>query len=532
VIFIGAPYDQRAQFIVDLWEKYGIRTKIWGDPRMWRKALPGRARADFCPSGLLWNKDYREAIWKARICLSFVTHANCDITAGRTYEITASGGFTLAEDTTGHRDSFVDGEEVVLFSSLEDCAKKIRRYLPDEAARARIARAGCRRALSSGYSNDARIAAALDYVAARISSKWRHASAPLADPPVTERQRKILYVGALRATATSLHRCRALERIGHEVIAFDTDPYMNRGGFLTRKIRIRTLIGTAIADLNRDLFEQASRQRPDIVWFDKATSVWARTVRRIREQGAFTVHYNGDNPFGPRRDPGWRLFRTALPEYDLHVVPRESNIREYRQAGANDVLEMRFSYEPNIHFPPPDGWSDADRTEDVIFIGAPYDRRADFICALWQRHGIRTKIWGDQRMWQRALPKKAWAEFAPPGLLWDDDYRKAVWRARICLSFVTHSNCDEVARRSFEIAACGGFMLLEDTRGHRETFKEFDESLFFHSVDDCAEKIRRYLPDEAARTRISREFADCSKRNHFDNDSRLRRVMNYIEEII
>ena len=42
----------------------------------------------------------------------------------------------------------------MFFSSLEECVEKIKRYLPNQAARARVAAAGHARALRSGYSND------------------------------------------------------------------------------------------------------------------------------------------------------------------------------------------------------------------------------------------------------------------------------------------------------------------------------------------------------------------------------------------
>lgn len=50
------------------------------------------------------------------------------------------------------------------FSGIEECAEKIRRYLPDEAARTRIAAAGQRRAAACGYDNDTQLAKVMDVV--------------------------------------------------------------------------------------------------------------------------------------------------------------------------------------------------------------------------------------------------------------------------------------------------------------------------------------------------------------------------------
>jgi spore maturation protein CgeB len=46
----------------------------------------------------------------------------------------------------------------VFFTGFEECAEKIRKYLPDELARDRIAAAGRARAVRDGYGNDAQMA--------------------------------------------------------------------------------------------------------------------------------------------------------------------------------------------------------------------------------------------------------------------------------------------------------------------------------------------------------------------------------------
>ena len=59
---------------------------------------------------------------------------------------------------------FREDEEAVFFSTIEECVEKIRRYLPDEAARSRIAAAGCARAQRDGYYNDRQMELILERV--------------------------------------------------------------------------------------------------------------------------------------------------------------------------------------------------------------------------------------------------------------------------------------------------------------------------------------------------------------------------------
>ena len=333
---------------------------------------------------------------------------------------------------------------------------------------------------------------------------------------------RILYVGNLAPRESSLFRFEAMRRLGHEVEGVDTAPCQSAGGRLLSAIRVRALVGPAIHRLNQAVLAAARSFRPQIIWFDKPIFVRRATILALRESGALTVQFCIDNPFGPRGDPGWRLLLQALPHCQVHLVQRDSNLVDYRNVGARDVRIFRTAYEPSIHFPPPPGWSDADRTEGAIFIGAPYDDRPAFLNALAERAPV--KIWG--------APGPVWAQSTPAlyqgSGLYGDDYREALWRAKICLSFVTHSNCDDVAHKSFEIAACGAFLLAEDTPGHRDCFAADEEAVFFRDVESCAAAIRRYLGDEAARTRIAEAGCRRARESGYGNDARIEAILHQL----
>ena len=71
------------------------------------------------------------------------------------------GGFLLADRTEEHRSFFEEGREAEFFGDREEFLDKIGYYLDNEGERQRIARAGRRRCLDSGYSYDARLEAVL-----------------------------------------------------------------------------------------------------------------------------------------------------------------------------------------------------------------------------------------------------------------------------------------------------------------------------------------------------------------------------------
>lgn len=342
---------------------------------------------------------------------------------------------------------------------------------------------------------------------------------------------KILYAAGLTPNDSSFYRLLALERLGHQVIPLNTNDYRYSNPFL-QKVFFRLAAGPMVARLNRDLLRIAAAEKPDLLWTDKLLSMQPGTLDRIREMGIATVSYMIDNPFGPRQDPGWRLYMKDIPHYDLHVVQRDKNILDYRQRGARDVIKIQTAYEPTIHFPPPEGWSDKDRDRGVSFIGTPYDNRAEFLTRLWKEFGFPVSVSGGL-VWKTALGGEAVAGiYRGHGELFRDEYREGIWKSQINLSFITHSNEDEFVHKSFEIAGCGGFLLAERSKGHMQRFREDEEAVFFTGIEECAEKIRRYLPDEAARARIAAAGHARAVRDGYHNDRQVGLIVERAEKII
>ena len=118
------------------------------------------------------------------------------------------------------------------------------------------------------------------------------------------------------------------------------------------------------------------------------------------------------------------------------------------------------------------------------------------------------------------------------GELYLDRYREAIWRSKINLSFLTWSNHDEFVHKSFEIAACGGFLLAERSDGHLQRFHEDEEAVFFTGREELAAKIRRYLPDESARARIAAAGRARAERDGYHNDRQVELIVERVRSIL
>ena len=341
---------------------------------------------------------------------------------------------------------------------------------------------------------------------------------------------KILYATGLSPNDSSLYRLWALERLGHTVVQLNAYDYVPRNEAI-RQLTARLAAGPEVNRLNRDLLSMAEREQPDLVWTDKLLGMQPKTLDRLRTMGIATVSYMIDNAFGPRKDPGWRLYRKDIPHYDLHVIQRDVNFAHYRERGARDVIKIQTAYEPTVHYPPPEGWSDADRDRDVSFVGTPYDDRAETLEWL-AGLGFGVTISGNRRSWKRALGAESFTLLYREGELYLKEYREAIWRSKINLSFLTWSNQDEFVHKSFEIAGCGGFLLAERSDGHMQRFREDEEAVFFTGRDELAAKIRRYLPDEAARARIAVAGRERAARDGYHNDRQVGLIVERVRTVL
>lgn len=329
---------------------------------------------------------------------------------------------------------------------------------------------------------------------------------------------KVLYIGDLCPHGTCRQRMDALTRLGLTVEGLDIRPTIAAGNRVIRALRLRAQIGPAVSRLNRMVLERAAALRPDLIWFDKALFIHPATVEALRGRGALLIGFTTDNPFVPACPPGtWRLVKRCIPLLDLHLVPRQCGIDDYRRAGAGPTVWMPLAFDPLHHFPRRGG----DRTVPLAFIGSPHDRRADFLArmaALGQDIHISGPGW----------PRRADINVAGAGY-WGDAYREAIWRSGMCMAFITRICRDTCAHKSFEIAACGTALLAEGSDHHAELFADGSEAALFATPEEAVDKARWYAARPEARERMA--LAGCRRAwtSGYSNDERLATALARID---
>ncbi|MED9799911.1 MAG: glycosyltransferase [Prevotella sp.] len=159
--FIGAWEEERCRSILYLAE-HGIPVRVWGGGK-WLEYKDRYTNLKIEDKGL-YSEDYNKALSAFDISLCFLRKINYDLQTTRTMEIPACGSLLMAERTAEHERLFKDKEEAVFFSSDEELLELCQYYLTHEEERKRIAEAGRKRCIASGYSNEETIKRVLEKI--------------------------------------------------------------------------------------------------------------------------------------------------------------------------------------------------------------------------------------------------------------------------------------------------------------------------------------------------------------------------------
>jgi spore maturation protein CgeB len=322
---------------------------------------------------------------------------------------------------------------------------------------------------------------------------------------------KILYVGPDFPGSNGTCWRDAFVELGHEVRTFDDEKYDPTPptliGRYLRKRRGCPEPGR-VAELNRALIAAAEDFRPRLIFFVKAYHVAPETLERVRRIAPCYIYMN-DDMFNPANQSP--TFYGNLPHFDVILTTKSYNVREFHRAGAPRAVYIANAYDPRIHYPCRP--TDAERAEmggDVAFIGTFRPARADDLNRIVALRDLKLNIWGggwskmgridNVHRWRRWRDLRACVH---PYELWCGDMGKAILSNKVTLGLLYQENRDLQTSRSFEIPACGGFMLAQRTEEHRMYFEEDKEAGYFDSFEELRDKMRFYAAHDAVRERIA-----------------------------
>lgn len=150
VSFIGTWSPKKEQWLSVLQQKCpDIKLNIWGE--QWTKATTDSLKTCIKYTGVHGDL-YSIAIQCSKINLGILSErvsgaSSGDLITSRTFHIPGSSGFLLHERNEESVLYFKEGEEAGFFGDADEMAEQVKRYLANDALRARVQQAGYERAL-------------------------------------------------------------------------------------------------------------------------------------------------------------------------------------------------------------------------------------------------------------------------------------------------------------------------------------------------------------------------------------------------
>jgi len=248
-----------------------------------------------------------------------------------------------------------------------------------------------------------------------------------------------------------------------------------------------------LRQVSAEILCACTQTHPDLLISTGPAPLTRSVVHALRALGIPCISFSTDDPWNPFQRSNWHL--RALPEFDLVFTPRHANLDDLRRLGCPDVRYLPFAYDESL-LAPPEVPVEV-RSFDVLFAGGADNERAEFMQA-FMRAGTSVALCG--AYWERypatrphALGQKGYQEL-----------RQLTAAAKVNLCLVRRANRDGHVMRSFEIAAIGACMLVEDTEDHRALFGADGEAVrFFSTPEEAATRARLLVADPAERARLA-----------------------------
>lgn len=319
---------------------------------------------------------------------------------------------------------------------------------------------------------------------------------------MSEGKLKVALVGDATTHALLSFYFRAFKQLNSDVKIIDMRNFYKMS-FLNRVANwfLRMPVYWGMKRLNLFVIKEVLEFSPDMVLFVKPFFVIPKTLLEIKNKNRIIFSFFQDNLLNQKSISS--NFLKSLPLYDCHFFANSGNEKDFQAAGAKRTVILPFAADPEVFYP-----IETDETKrkqlgaDIVFVGNYEEERASILERLC-RLGYNIKIYGNRwnKAWQCfCLIRKKSIMYRP---VFAEEMSGVFNSSKIALAFLRKSNKDKQTTRTYEITACGGFMLHERTDEAMVLFEEGKEAEFFGSFGELKNKIDFYLKNDTLREKIA-----------------------------
>lgn len=322
---------------------------------------------------------------------------------------------------------------------------------------------------------------------------------------------------------------QALRDLGHTVEVFDA-PEFHSAYTALQSLRVTTdrleyLENSFVQLVSQAVLAKTETFEPDLVLALAQAPLTRQALKRLRKNGVCTAMWFVEDY---KVFTYWRAF---APLYDFFaVIQQEPFFSELQAVGQANALYLPMAALPSFHTPHSmEPLEQRKYGADIAFLGAGYPNRR---VAFRQLTHLDFKIWGTEWDAEPLLEK----HLQRKGERISPEECVSIYNAtKINLNL--HSSIDDkvlvtggdfVNPRTFELAACGAFQLV-DNRSMMTDLFDPDELVTFTSMEELLELIPEFLEDDERRRGIARAARERVLTEH-TYQHRMQTLISFITE--
>jgi spore maturation protein CgeB len=307
----------------------------------------------------------------------------------------------------------------------------------------------------------------------------------------------------------------ALQHLGQRVRCVDVSSFNAGcemiGALMHNDIRQNVCRQSYVETISSILLETFTEKPIDILICMAQAPISARALTELRRKGVITVLWFVEDYL---RFTYWKEFAKY---YDyVFTIQRGECLEAIRGAGAAHVHYLPTGCDPAVHAPMKLTPEERQRWGSPIsFVGAGYHNRRQTFAGFAQ---LPFKIWGTE--WPTMKPFDRLVQEAGRRLT-PAEYTKIFNSTDINLNLHSSNERDGVDPtgdfvnpRTFELASCGVFQLVDERTLLGECFEPGKEIATFSSVSELKDKIAYYLEHPEERQAIARRGRERALRDH------------------
>ncbi|MFC0470068.1 glycosyltransferase [Halalkalibacter kiskunsagensis] len=224
-----------------------------------------------------------------------------------------------------------------------------------------------------------------------------------------------------------------------------------------------------------------------------------------------------------------------IPHYDYVFTIDTAALEVYKETGHKQVHFLPLGTDPDIYFPTS---PIKDFESDICLVGYPYPNRTKMIQFLTENTNFSILVVGSQ--WTKKLTNLkqssrlcVHSSWVPPTIA-KNYYNSAIINLNTHRPYNLKQNKNKknvinqcINNRTFDIASCGGFQLIEYKAGLPKHFINEEEIVSFNSNVDLLEKVTYYMSHYKERHKIAESAREKTINNH-TFEHRMQEMLNII----